>query len=104
TPDAFSAWDEAWQENFDSLNPLSQILIPSIRKAWAAQAKMTIRRDMLQTGLGVLRQGPELLERRKDPISEARYIYRKTATGFELESTFESNDKPVVMRFGGPRD
>ena len=54
---------------------------------------------MTVAGLALMQEGPGVLTRHLDPATGQPFIYRPTATGFELQSAYQRDNKPVVMTF-----
>ena len=61
--------------------------------------RAAVSRVMVMAGLAVAQEGPDALALHPDPASGEPFQYTKADDGFELQSSFEVNGKPMTMRF-----
>jgi len=93
---------ETWLKHSTELqasNPFAKDLMSGydlfVNKArWAE-----VNRAMVVAGLDVAENGTDSLATHLDPSSGKPFVYTKTDDGFELQSPFVFNDKPVKIRF-----
>lgn len=60
---------------------------------------MIVQRALMAAGLALQQDGTSALECRRDPATGQAFVHRQTATGFELQSAYQTNGKPLVMTF-----
>lgn len=93
-------------ENNGAKDMLSRWLLPSITGARRAERQHLTRLALFQAGLAVLDDGTKALEnpRYRDPFGEGPFTYRKTSTGFVLESKWKNkrSKKSLSLTFGKP--
>jgi hypothetical protein len=80
-------------------NPLIDMLWPVMDRVTDRTRAMVVQRALAVAGLQVLASGPTVLTQYRDPASGQPFLYRPTATGFELSSTYQLNGKPVTVNF-----
>ncbi len=92
---------ETWRTHSTELtasNPLA-----SVNKAYDAfvdrAQRAAVSRAMVVAGLAVAQNGTDALQSHTDPSSGKTFLYTGTPDGFELQSSFEVNGKPMKMQF-----
>ncbi len=97
--------DAQYQAWLDKLHAAQQAN-PFLSKLWSAVDNVVtktraavVQRAMVSAALALIQAGPSALENHSDPASGEPFVYRQLQNGFELESTYQRNGKPVVMFF-----
>ena len=91
----------AWLASLDEAgktNPLVDRVI-SLQMVVIMTQAMTVRSAMAAAGLAVMQSGPDALQSHPDPSTGQPFAYTKTADGFELQSSFQFQEKPVKLSF-----
>jgi hypothetical protein len=81
---------EAWLTKLQmarQTNPLIDLLMPAFDSA------------MAEAGMRTLMSGPSVLSQYLDPATGQPFVYRMTAIGFELSSSFQIKGQPVKLEF-----
>lgn len=101
-PDAqYQAW-LAKLHAMQTANPCVNMWWPTWNAAMDRTRAMVVQRALVVAGLNVLTSGANALQQYPDPASGQPFVYRQTATGFELESAYQQKGKPVVLQFPKP--
>ena len=58
-----------------------------------------VNRAMMVAGLAVAQDGADALQSHIDPSGGKAFVYMETPDGFEPQSSFEVNGKPMKMQF-----
>lgn len=93
---------ETWQKRSTELrasNPLAEMLLPDYDKFVDKARYAAVNREMVVAGLAVAENGTEALPAHPDPSSGQPFVYTQTADGFELQSSYQVNGKPMTMQF-----
>ncbi|HVM60130.1 MAG TPA: hypothetical protein VMV72_04620, partial [Verrucomicrobiae bacterium] len=94
--DEYTTWFHDWTELMHS-NPLAPALLGAsdlfVEKVRGAK----VGRALTVAGLAVAEGAPVTLY--TDPSSGQPFIYTKTADGFQLQSAYKFNGKPMTMQF-----
>ena len=91
-----------WQSRVDEIgksNPFVESFVTGLGKAVDRTQAMTVRSAMATAGLAVLQDGPAALQTNPDPTTGQPFAYTQTADGFELQSSFQFQEKPVKLTF-----
>ncbi len=102
-PDAqYQAW---WKivEGAMPQHPLAALSLPGLAEMRTRLQQSQVERALLGAGLTLLQNGPEQLAQFRDPVGGAAFSYVEKPDGFELQSTFKKNGKPVTMSFTQPK-
>ena len=70
-----------------------------LEKAVIRTQAMTVTSAMAAAGLAVMQSGPDALQSHPDPSTGQPFAYTQTADGFELQSSFQFQEKPVKLSF-----
>ena len=98
-PDAqFQAWWESVKTALPQ-HPLAALSLPGLAEMRTRYQQAQVERAMLSAGLTLLQSGPGPRAQFRDPVGGAAFAYVEKADGFELQSTFKKNGKPVTMSF-----
>jgi hypothetical protein len=92
----------AWLTSLDEAgktNPFVDSFVTGLTKAVIRTQAMTVRTAMTAAGLAVTQDGPNALQSHPDPSTGQPFAYTQTADGFELQSTFQFQEKPVKLSF-----
>ena len=92
----------AWLTSLDEAgktNPFVEAFVTGLEKAVIRTQAMTVRSAMAAAGLGVVQGGPDALQSHPDPSTGQPFAYTQTADGFELQSSFQFQEKPVKLSF-----
>jgi hypothetical protein len=89
------------QKPFKS-NPVTKLLVPEQNKIFMSRRRWQTRHAMLDAAVAVARNGEAALKEKRyaDPFGEGPFAYRKTDTGFELQSKLTFEGKPVTLTVG----
>jgi hypothetical protein len=93
---------EAWQEEAAELqtsSPLARLLLESIEPFVDKVQSAEVNRALVVAGLAVAQGGAGALPSYPDPSSRQPFVYTETPGGFQLQSTYQVNGKPMTMRF-----
>ncbi len=93
---------EAWLKHSEELrasSPLAEMLLPAFYGVMDRARRAEVNRAMVVAGLAVAENGTEALSAHLDPVSGKPFVYTKTDGGFELQSSYQVNDKPMKMQF-----
>lgn len=93
---------EAWLDKLrlaEQSNPLLRLVWPSMDRAQESTRNLIVRRSIASAGLALLAEGPSSLLNHLDPVTGQTFLYRQTATGFELQSGYMIAGKPLVISF-----
>ena len=94
---------EAWHTRFDELqegsNLAAMLLLPAYDRYVDRVQRAEVTRTLVEAGLAVAEGGTEALAAHPDPASGKPFVYTKTDNGFELQSSYQLNDKPMKMQF-----
>ncbi len=80
-------------------NPFVADFVMSLEKTEARTQAMTVRTAMAAAGLAVVQGGPDALQSHPDPSTGQPFAYTQTADGFDLQSSFQFQEKPVKLTF-----
>lgn len=86
----------------EETNPFLKVLWPAMDRVEDKTRATIVQRAMTVAGLALAQDGPPAFARYPDPATGQPFVYRKTATGFELQSAYRHQDKPLVMTFTNP--
>ena len=92
----------AWMNNLDAIrktNPYIDALFSPAEGAVIRTQAMTVKSAMAAAGLAVTQTGTDALQSHPDPTTGQPFAYKKTADGFELESSFQVAQKPLSLSF-----
>ena len=99
SPDAqYQAWWEGVKTALPQ-HPLAALLLPGFMEMRTRLQQSQVERAMLSAGLTLLQNTSAQPAQFRDPVSGAAFAYMEKADGFELQSTFKKNGKPVTMSF-----
>ena len=102
-PDArYQAWWKSVESRMPE-HPLAAVTLPALTSLRTSLQRTQVERAMLNAGLTLLQSGPEQLAQFRDPVLNAPFSYVEKPDGFELQSAFKKNGKPVTMSFTQPR-
>ena len=93
---------QAWWEGVKSAlpqHPLAALSLPGLAEMRTRYQQAQVERAMLSVGLTLLQGGPAQRAQFRDPVDGAAFAYVEKADGFELQSTFKKNGKPMTMSF-----
>ena len=96
----FQAWWSGVERSLPD-HPLAEVLYPGDTKdtqIYERHQHAQVERAMLSAGLTLLQSGPGPRAQFRDPVGGA-FAYVEKPDGFELQSTFKKNGKPVTMSF-----
>jgi RNA polymerase sigma factor (sigma-70 family) len=79
---------------------LVQILIPSLTRAYNTISATRTTEVMFKTGITVVENGKNAVDKSADPFGEGPFDYVQTPHGFELRSKLQRDGKPVTLDFG----
>lgn len=103
-PDAqFDAWMEQFSPEHISEHPIAVPLMDAHRSIRRSLQRARISREMMRVGLAVFESGPEVVGQSRDTVTGRSFIYVPKADGFELQSTFQNDGKPITMSFDLPK-
>ena len=91
-----------WVASLDAVgktNPFVADFVTALEKTEARTQAMTVRTAMAAAGLAVMQGGPDALQSHPDPSTGQPFAYTQTADGFELQSSFQFQEKPVKLSF-----
>ena len=91
-----------WLNSLDEAgktNPFVEGFVTSLGKAVDRTQAMTVRTAMAAAGLAVMQSGPSALQSYPDPSTGQPFAYTQTADGFDLQSSFQFQQKPVKLSF-----
>jgi hypothetical protein len=91
-----------WQTGLEAVrktNPFAQYLLSPIEGVINQTQAMTVKSAMAAAGLAVMKDGPNVLQSHPDPTTSQPFAYKKTADGFELESSFQVEEKSLKLSF-----
>lgn len=97
----FEAWLAQVNSQADS-QPMIAPTLSAINGMRTSYQTAAVNNSMLATGLAILQSGPAQLATQTDPTTGQPFTYVETPNGFELQSTFQSKGKPVMMTFLNP--
>jgi hypothetical protein len=80
-------------------NPFVELFVEPLESAVIRTQAMTVRSAMAAAGLAVMQGGPDALQSHPDPSTGQPFTYAQTADGFELQSSFQFQEKPVKLSF-----
>ena len=80
-------------------NPFADLLLSPMEIEVNRTKAMTVRSAMAAAGLAVMQNGTDALQSHPDPATGQPFAYTQTADGFELESGFQFQEKPVKLSF-----
>src|SRR6266850_1131100 len=95
--DEYEAWLRHWTELQES-SPLAEGFLANYDWFVDKMHRSEIEWKMIVAGLAVAENGPEALAAHPDPASGKPFVYTETADGFELQSSYQVNDKPMKMQ------
>jgi hypothetical protein len=101
-PEWSDAEYRAWLTSVDEAgktDPFVEVFVTGLDKAAIRTQAMTVRTAMAGAGLAVTQDGPDALQSHPDPSTGQPFAYTKTADGFELQSSFQFQEKPVALSF-----
>ena len=101
-PEWSDAEYRAWRTSVDEAgktNPFIESFVTGLDKAAIRTEAMTVRTAMAGAGLAVVQDGPNALQSHPDPSTGRPFTYTQTADGFELQSSFQFQQKPVTLTF-----
>ena len=103
-PDAqFDAWMEQFSPENISEHPIAVPLMDAHRSIRRTLQRVKISREMMRVGLAVFESGPEVVGQSRDPVTGRSFIYVPKTDGFDLQSTFQNDGKPVTMSLDLPK-
>jgi hypothetical protein len=94
--------DEAWQQYVSegqAFGPVAKLIFQAADNFVDRVRRAEVNRAMVVAGLAVAENGTEALAAHLDPASGKPFVYTKTDNGFELQSSYQLNDKPMKMQF-----
>ena len=86
-------------EAIQEANPFVAGFVYSLIRPVDKTRAMTVRTAMVAAGLAVVQGGPDALQSHPDPSTGQSFAYTRTADGFELQSSFQFQEKPVKLSF-----
>jgi hypothetical protein len=92
---------EAWQKHETELqasSPLAKTLA-NLDQFVDRTRQGEVNRAMVLAGLAVAQGGADALPSHPDPSNGQTFVYTETDDGFELQSSYQMNGKPVTMQF-----
>ena len=97
----YQAW---WSRVKSSLpdHPMAEEWYPTQRAdppMYERHQQSQVERALLDAGLTLLQGGPAQRAQFRDPVGGAAFSYVEKPDGFELQSAFKKNGKPVTMSF-----
>jgi hypothetical protein len=98
---ASDAQYQAWLKKVQAAeqnNPTMQFYVPMDHVIEQTQT-MVLNRAMTAAGLALLQNDANALSKYLDPATGQPFLYRQTATGFELQSGYQRNGEPVILTF-----
>ncbi|MCG3148388.1 MAG: hypothetical protein PCFJNLEI_01831 [Verrucomicrobiae bacterium] len=96
---------EDWLRRYNSLNfttPLTRELMAGYDKYFQKIQTAVVNHAMVTAALAVVTHGVVALQRYPDPSTEQPFTYQKIHGGFELQSAYNVNDKPLKIFFPIP--
>jgi hypothetical protein len=93
---------QAWQQHamaLEAANPLAQRIVASDETFMDSVQRAEVTRAMVAAALVVAQDGENALPSYPDPPTGKPFTYTETANGFELQSSFQVNGKPMTMQF-----
>lgn len=83
---------------------LSSVLQNLPEQSYLSALRVAARGAMLQAGIAFQRDGEDALEKHPDPTAGKPFVFRKTDTGFVLQSHHPlMGNGPLVVMFGRPK-
>jgi hypothetical protein len=102
-PAEYEAWWNGVQNHLASEHPLAATILPSLAAVRGQLDRHLVEQALLQAGLELLYTDPEEAEPLEDPLTGKPFAYVKKKGGFELQSTFTVQGKPLTMAFSKPK-
>jgi hypothetical protein len=96
--DGYDVSQRDWAE-LQASNPLAGDFFGGLDQFVDRACRAEVNRALLVAGLAVAQDGVDALESYPDPASGESFAYTETAAGFELQSTYQMNGKPMTMQF-----
>ncbi|HTS16616.1 MAG TPA: hypothetical protein VMP11_03500 [Verrucomicrobiae bacterium] len=93
---------EAWQQHATELqktNPLVLGVVRNDESFMDSVQEAEINRALVAAGLALAQEGAGALQTHPDPSSGQPFLYTETPVGFQLQSTYQLNGKPMTMQF-----
>ena len=83
----------------EKTNPFVEYFVTSLKRTVVKTHAMSVRSAMAAAGLAVMQNGTGALQSHPDPATGQSFVYTQTADGFELQSSFQFEDKPLKLSF-----
>ena len=97
--DAYKAWLHDAAE-LETSNPFAKGVLGAAIDNFVEKAQRAeVNRAMVVAGLAIAQEGTGALQSHTDPTSGKPRLYIETPDGFELQSTYQMNDKPMYLLF-----
>jgi hypothetical protein len=93
---------ETWRKEADDLeasSPMGKFMLQPIESFMDRVQAAEVNRSLVVAGLAVAQGGTDALPSYPDPSSGQPFAYTETADGFQLQSTYQLNGKPMTMQF-----
>jgi hypothetical protein len=92
---------EAWLKHSTELQASNALgmLLPALTQFVDKVRSAEVNRALVAAGLAFAQDGASALSSHPDPSSGQPFVYTKTDDGFQLQSTYQVNGKPLTMQF-----
>src|SRR5208282_898359 len=93
---------ENWQQHATELetsDPLAKSMMETAESFVQRARYAEVDRALVVAGMAVAQGGVDTLPSNPDPSSSQPFVYTQTANGFQLQSTYQVNGKPMTMQF-----
>ena len=98
TDTAYAAWRARLDVELQT-NPVARVLMPALDGSIERTRATVVRRALVLAAARVYQEGPGALTQVLDPASGQPFVYRYTAGGFELESSYRYKDETIRYTF-----
>ena len=96
--DTYETWLRHWN-GLQAASPFSKQFVATDDLFVAKVRAAEVNRALVVAGLAVAQGGTDTLPSYPDRSSGQPFVYTETPDGFELQSTYQVNGKPMAMQF-----